>query len=287
MPWYSKYLTVFEKPFADAPITVQEEVKEKMQRMQSENPLASVVVIAHNEETRLLSCLWSLCDNICHYPVEIIGVDNNSVDRTSDVFKASGIPFFFEKKKGSGYARRCGLNNAKGKYYICIDSDTMYPPYYLETMLRELEKPGIVAVTSFWSFMPDKNNSSWSLKLYEAVRDLYIRALFIKRPERVVRGMVFAHETECGRKVGYRVDIKRGEDGSMALGLKEYGKIKLITSRKARAVTASNTLNADGSLFNSFKVRALKGLKNINFFFTSQTKPPIDEESNLIKDNDN
>lgn len=282
MPWYSKYLTVFEKPFADAPITVQEEVKEKMQRMQSENPLASVVVIAHNEETRLLSCLWSLCDNICHYPVEIIGVDNNSVDRTSDVFKASGIPFFFEKQKGSGYARRCGLNNAKGKYYICIDSDTMYPPYYLGTMLRELEKPGIVAVTSFWSFMPDKNNSSWSLKLYEAVRDLYIRALFIKRPERVVRGMVFAHETECGRKVGYRVDIKRGEDGSMALGLKEYGKIKLITSRKARAVTASNTLNADGSLFNSFKVRALKGLKNINFFFTSQTKPPIDEESNLI-----
>jgi hypothetical protein len=40
-----------------------------------------------------------------------------------------------------------------------------------------------------------------------------------------------------------------------------YGRIKLITSRKARAVTAGNTLHADGSLFNSFKVRMIKGVE--------------------------
>lgn len=284
MNWYDKYLTVFEKPFEDAPAALVEEVKGKLQQMQHENPIASVVVIAHNEETRLLSCLWSLSDNRCHYPVEIIGVNNNSVDKTGKVFEATGIPTFFEEQKSCGYARRCGLNNAKGKYYICIDSDTMYPPHYIETLIRELEKPGVVAVSSFWSFIPDKDHSKWGLKLYEAVRDLYIRALFFKRPERGVRGMVFAYKTAYGRKVGYRVELKRGEDGSMALGLKKYGKIKLITSRKARAVTASNTLNADGSLFNSFKVRVLKGLKNINFFFTRQHNPPKDEESNLIKE---
>jgi len=282
MNWYDKYLTVFEKPFEDAPAAVVEEVKGKLQLMQHENPIASVVVIAHNEETRLLSCLWSLSDNICRYPVEIIGVNNNSVDRTGNVFEAAGVPTFFEEQKSCGYARRCGLNNAKGKYYICIDSDTMYPPHYIETLIRELEKPDVVAVSSFWSFIPDKDHSKWGLKFYEAVRDLYIRALFLKRPERGVRGMVFAYKTEYGRKVRYRVELIRGEDGSMAMGLKKYGKIKLITSRKARAVTASNTLNADGSLFNSFKVRVLKGLKNINFFFTRQTKPPKDEESNLI-----
>ena len=284
MPWYSKYLTVFEKPIDDVPVAVVEEVKGKLQQMQHENPVASVVVIAHNEQTRLLSCLWSLSDNRCRYPVEIIGVNNNSVDKTGKVFEATGVPTFFEEKKSCGYARRCGLNNAKGKYYICIDSDTMYPPHYIETLIRELEKPNVVAVSSFWSFIPDKDHSKWGLKFYEAVRDLYIRALFLKRPERGVRGMVFAYEAEYGRKVGYRVELKRGEDGSMALGLKKYGNIKLITSRKARAVTASNTLDADGSLFNSFKVRVIKGLKNINFFFTRQTKPPRDEESNLIKD---
>ncbi|KUK59122.1 MAG: Glycosyltransferase, group 2 family protein, partial [Bacteroidetes bacterium 38_7] len=281
MPWYSKYLTVFEKPFSDAPATVVEEVKRKLQQMQSKTPLASVVVIAHNEETRLLSCLWSLSDNRCRYPVEIIGVDNNSTDRTKDVFEASGIPHSFEERKGPGFARECGQNHAHGRYYICIDGDTLYPPHYIETMIQELEKPGIVAVSSLWSFIPDKDHSRWGLKFYEAIRDLYIRALFINRPERGVRGMVFAYVTDYGKKVGYRVELIRGEDGSMALGLKQYGKIKLITTRKARALTASNTLNADGSLFNSFKVRFIKGLKNISFFFTRQTKPPKDEESNL------
>lgn len=283
MNWYDKYTTVFEKPFDDTPAEVIQEVKRKLKKMQCDAPLASVVVIAHNEESRLLSCLWSLSENICHYPLEIIGVNNNSTDLTREVFEASGIPYYLEERKGPGFARNCGQNHARGKYYICIDSDTMYPPHYIETMIRELEKPGVVGVSSFWSFIPDRDHSQWGLKLYEAVRDLYIRALFINRPERGVRGMVFAYKTEYGRKVGYRVELKRGEDGSMALSLKQYGKIKLITSRKARPVTASNTLNADGSLFNSFKVRVLKGLKNINFFFTRQHNPPKDEESNLIK----
>jgi glycosyltransferase involved in cell wall biosynthesis len=283
MTWYTKYLSVFEKPFSSVPSEIIEEMKEKLRGLNNEQPLASVVVIAHNEETRLLSCLWSLSDMVCKYPVEIIGVNNNSIDKTGDVFEAVGITPYFEEKKSCGYARRRGLNHARGKYYICIDSDTMYPPHYVETLVRELEKPGVVAVSSFWSFIPDANHSKWGLKMYELLRDIYIRAIYLNRPERGVRGMVFAYVAEYGRKVGYRVELIRGEDGSMALGLKKYGKIKLVTSRKARAVTASNTLGADGSLFDSFKVRVTRALKNFNFFFTKQNKPSQDEESNLIK----
>jgi glycosyltransferase involved in cell wall biosynthesis len=282
MSWYDNYLTVFEKPFADVPTAVVKGVREKLKWMQSDTPIASVVVIAHNEETRLLGSLWSLADNRCRYPVEVIGVNNGSTDRTGELFHATGVPCFFEERKSPGYARACGQEHARGKYCICIDGDTLYPPHYIETMIRELEKPGVMAVSSLWSFVPDKSHSRWGLMLYEAIRDLYIRALFIKRPERGVRGVVFAYRTEYGRKVGYRVELIRGEDGSMALGLMNYGRIKLITSRKARAVTAGNTLHADGSLFNSFKVRMIKGLKNINFLFTRQTTPPEDEESNLI-----
>lgn len=282
MSWYNKYLSVFEKPFSEVSQEVISEVKNKLERQQSDSPIASVVVIAHNEETRLLSCLWSLAENKCQYPIEIIGVNNNSVDRTEEVFRAVGITPFFEEKKSCGYARRCGLMQAKGKYYICIDSDTMYPPQYIQTMIDQLEKPGIVGVSALWSFIPDKDHSSIGLYFYEFLRDIYIRLLYIKRPERGVRGMVFAYIAEYGRKVGYRVELIRGEDGSMALGLKQYGKIKLVTSRKARAVTASNTLNADGSLWNSFKVRAIKALKNPAFYFTKQNKKPKDDPSNLI-----
>jgi glycosyltransferase involved in cell wall biosynthesis len=283
MSWYTKYLPVFEKPFADIPQTVVSEIREKLKEKQSDSPIASVVIIAHNEETRLVSCLWSLADNQCSYPIEIIGVNNNSIDRTQEVFEAVGIRPFFEEKKSPGYARSCGQEHARGKYYICIDADTMYPPNYIRTLIEELERPHVVAVSAFWSFIPDKEHSRIGLFFYELLRDIYIRVLYIKRPERGVRGMVFAYKAELGRKVGYRVELIRGEDGSMALGLKQFGKIKLVTTRKARAVTASNTLNADGTLWDSFRVRVMKALKNPAFYFTKQTKPPQDEESNLIK----
>jgi len=282
MNWYTKYLPVYEKPFSEASKEAILEVNEKLKELVCENPIVSVVVIAHNEEKRLLSCLWSLSETTCKYPLEIIGVDNNSTDRTAEVFESVGLKYYTELQKSCGYARRCGLEHAKGKYYICIDSDTMYPPKYIETLVDELMKPGIVAVSSLWSYIPDKDHPWWGLKIYEFLRDIHLFIQSFKRPEYSVRGLVFAYEIEYGRKVGYRVDIKRGEDGSMAFGLKKYGKIAFVKKRRARAVTGYGTVGSDGSLFNSFKVRLIKYTKGYSKYFTS-VKEIKDEDSNLIK----
>jgi len=282
MKWYSKYLSVYEKPFSKAPKEAILEVSEKLKKLECENPIVSVVVIAHNEEKRLLSCLWSLCETTCKYPLEIIGVDNDSTDRTAEVFESVGLKYYTELQKSCGYARRCGLEHAKGKYYICIDSDTMYPPKYIETLVDELMKPGIVAVSSLWSYIPDKDHPWWGLKIYEFLRDMHLFIQSLKRPELSVRGLVFAYEIEYGRKVGYRVDIIRGEDGSMALGLKKYGKIVFVRKSKARAVTGYGTVSADGSFFNSFKMRIIKYLKGFKKYITKANNYK-DEDSNLIK----
>jgi len=282
MSWYSKYLSVYEKPFNEVPNETTIEVYSKLKELECDDPLVSVVVIAHNEEKRLLSCLWSLSETTCKYPLEIIGVDNNSTDRTAEVFESVGLKYYTELQKSCGYARRCGLEHAKGKYYICIDSDTMYPPKYIETLVEELMKPDIVAVSSLWSYIPDKDHPWWGIMTYEFLRDTHLFIQSFKRPELSVRGLVFAYEIEYARKVGYRVDIIRGEDGSMAWGLKKYGRIAFIRKRKARAVTGYGTVSADGSFFNSFKVRVIKYLKGINKYFTKTTDYK-DEESNLIK----
>lgn len=282
MSWYSKYLSAYEKLFNEVSSETILEVRTKLKKLECDNPLVSVVVIAHNEEKRLLSCLWSLSETTCKYPLEIIGVDNNSTDRTAEVFESVGLKYYTELQKSCGYARRCGLEHAKGKYYICIDSDTMYPPRYIETLVDELKKPGIVAVSSLWSYIPDKDHPWWGIKIYEFLRDTHLFIQSFKRPELSVRGLVFAYKIEYGRKVGYRVELKRGEDGSMALGLKKYGKIAFVRKRKARAVTGYGTVSADGSFFNSFKVRAIKYIKGISKYFTKATDYK-DEESNLIK----
>lgn len=282
MKWYTKYLQVYEKPFADAPQDIIDEVRNKLAKLQNSQPMVTVSLIGYNEEKRLLACLWSLSEMICKYPVEIIGVDNESTDRTAEIYQATGIPYYTENQHSCGFARLCGLNNAKGKYHINIDSDTLYPPHYVETMIKVLEKPGVVAVSSLWSYIPDKDHSWIGLKFYEFARDVHLYLQSFKRPELSVRGLVFAYRTDYARQVGIRTDIRRGEDGSLALGLKKYGKIVFVRKRKARAVTGYGTISADGSLLNSFKVRVLYALKGIGGIF-SKKEVYKDEDSNLIK----
>ena len=149
-------------------------------------------------------------------------------------------------------------------------------------MVDALERPGVVGVSSLWSYIPDENHSALGLKIYEAARDLHLWMQSFKRPELSVRGLVFAYRTEYAKKTGIRTDIIRGEDGYLALQLKQFGKIAFVRNRKARAVTGYGTVGADGSLFNSFKVRVVKGLKGIGGIFTKK-KEYKDEDSNLIK----
>ena len=104
----------------------------------------------------------------------------------------------------------------------------------------------------------------------------------LNRPELNVRGMAFAFHTETARKEGFRTDILRGEDGSLALALKKYGKLRFVTARKARVLTGYGTVSADGSLFSSFKKRAIKGLRSFTALFYSKNNYE-DEDSNLIK----
>lgn len=281
--WYTKYLPYYEVGIDEIPDGVISSIRERLANVQSEEPLVTVSVIAYNEERHLVSCLASLADSECKYPMEIIGVDNDSKDRTAEVFEKLGVPYFRETEIHScGGARLCGLRNARGKYHINIDADTMYPAKYVECMVNELEKNGVVGVTSSWSYMPDNEHSRVALFFYEFMRDVYLWLQHFKRPELSVRGLVFAYNTELARKVGIRTDIIRGEDGSLALGLKEYGRLSFIHSHKARAVTGYGTVGADGSLMNSLVTRIKMRMGTITSMFTSK-KHYDDEESNLVK----
>lgn len=282
MVWYSKYLKVFEKPFNTVSHDIIDEVRNKLQLLQSPDPLASVVIIAHNEQTRLLSCLWSLSDTICKYNIEIIGVDNNSSDGTAQVYDAVGLRYFSESRKSPGFARNRGIMEAKGKYLICIDADTIYPPKYIETMISAFNKPGVVAVSSLWSYVPSKEFPRIWMFFYELLRDIHLFLLSFNSPERCIRGLVFAHVTDLGKKIGYRVQIRRGEDGALAYALKDYGKIAFIRKRIARPVTSTSTIAADGSMLRAFMLRVKSALKGGRKYFIKTKGELKDQESNII-----
>ena len=228
--WYDKYLSVYGKPFSEVPQDVVDGTRERLANLQSDKPLASIVVIAYNEESHLQACLWAISEIVCKYPVEIIGVNNDSKDRTAEIFERSGIP---------------------------------------------------VAVSATWTYFPDEKHGKLGLKLFELCRDLFLYVQHFKRPELSVRGLVFAYNADYGRKEEYRVDIIRGEDGSMALSLKKYGKIKFVRDRRCRAITGYGTIG-NQSLWQSFvqhvKIQG-KGITRI--FFKKDHYEDSDE--NLVK----
>ena len=262
--WYDKYLTIYGKPFSDVPEDVKTSIRDQLNRLQSPNPLISVFVIAYNEESRLAACLWSLSELNTKFPIEILGVNNNSKDKTEEVYQALGLPYFNETRQSPGFARQCGLQHARGKYHFFIDADTFYPSCYVDKMMDKLQKPGVSCVGTFWSFYPDENHSAFSLFWFELIRDTFFWVQHFKRPE-----------------LNIRTDIRRGEDGSLALSLKKFGKIDFLYCRKARPVTGYGTLN-EGSLLQSLWNRAKVQLRGITRVFYS-VEHYEDKEDNLVK----
>ena len=282
MSWYKKYLSVYEKPYSEVPESVINTVRDNLRQRQSEKPLVTVSIIAYNEEKHILPCIWSLSDNNSKYDYEIIVINNNSTDATCQILKDINAHYYTEIKKGPGHARNCGLIHAKGKYHVCIDADTIYPPHYIETMTKALKGNSVVCTYGLWRFLPTKGYPRWQLFIYESLRDLFLFIQNIKRPELCVRGMAFAFHTDIGRKIMFRTEIIRGEDGSMALNLKKYGKLKFVTNKKCCVYTSLGTLKNDGSLLNSLWIRIKKGLLNIGSLFTRKEYYE-DKEDNLIK----
>ena len=279
--WYDKYLTIYGKSLDEIPEHIWDEIKSKLAEKQSKEPLASIVVIAYNEEKRLAACLWSLSELQTTYPIEIIGVNNNSKDKTEEVYQRLGLPYYNEQKQSPGFARQCGLEHAKGKYHFCIDADTFYPPRYVDLMMSKLTQPNVSCVSSFWSFFPDANHSHLGLFLFELARDMFLFVQHFKRPELCVRGMVFAFNADYARQVKIRTDIRRGEDGSLALSLKPYGRIAFLYHRKARPVTGYGTIGSQ-SIWQSFIQHVKVQGKGITRIFYKKDHYE-DSEDNLVK----
>lgn len=283
--WYKKHLDCYEVPYSNIPLDRVESCNSRIANLQSSNPIISVVIIAYNEEERLFACLESLSNSLCKYPIEILGIDNNSKDNTSKVFNDCGVKYFLEEQQGHGFARNCGLYNAKGKYYLCIDSDTLYPTKYIEKMADILVEGKYVAVNSRFGYIATTFMDAINMQLYEFLRNVHYNLKSYKRPESIVRGFVFGFNIELAKKIGgFRTNIKRGEDGSLALGLKQFGPICFLKSNKAKAITGLRALQSEGSVFKAFTTRVFKEIKNIKYYFYRKTnKECVDGEENLMK----
>lgn len=95
-------------------------------------PSVSIVIPAFNEAEKIGICLAAIAKQAVE-PLEVIVVDNNSIDGTAEI--ARTFPFVrvvTEKRQGRVFARNTGFNAARGDIIGRIDADIVLPKHWVE-----------------------------------------------------------------------------------------------------------------------------------------------------------
>lgn len=238
------------------------ETREAYNKLKTVHPDVTIVIPAYNEEKTIVRTLNSICLNKTTYSVEVIVVNNNSTDKTGESVEACGVTCIFEPKQGIKFARNCGLANAKGRYIINGDADTIYPRNWIQALIDPLEKNKAVAVTyGRYSFLPEKNTRRFTYFLYESIADVSRKLNKYLKDEAVnVYGCCSAFRKEHALQVdGFDHPPGATEDGYLALKIRNKGLGKLVFVRKALVWTTDRRIHIDGGLW----VGAVKRLKRI------------------------
>ena len=255
------------KKLEEIPEVVFDRIRAGFASQHTDKPLISVNIIAWNEESNILRNLSSLSAMKSAYPVEFIFVDNNSKDKTSEIIRKCGITPVFELKQGYGFARQAALENSIGKYIITGDSDTIYPPTWIDTMFNPIHAGKGFATYGTYSFIPNKGDSRLRFAFYELFRDIVHSLRTINRPELAVGGVNFCFPREEALKIGFIKSNSRMEDGQMAFALSKIGKLKRVTKLKAMAWTVTRSVERSGSFFKAITSRIMKELKRFRIYF--------------------
>ncbi|HOK66546.1 MAG TPA: glycosyltransferase [Anaerohalosphaeraceae bacterium] len=105
-------------------------------------PRVSVIIPTYNRKALLQEAIGSVCRQTFR-DFEILVIDDGSTDGTAQAvssIKDERLRYFWKENGGVSSARNLGLRKAGGRYITFLDSDDLYVPDYLQTMVSSLEK---------------------------------------------------------------------------------------------------------------------------------------------------
>src|ERR1051325_9223319 len=256
--WLGKLQTEYDDFYRLSP-AIANSLKEELKKYHASQPEVTIAIPAYNEEKNITRTLASFARMNPKYKTELIVINNNSQDRTKEILNELGVSTIDEPRQSISHARQAGLDNAKGKYFLNADSDSIYLDGWIDTYVEALKDSSVACVYGTYSFIPGNNSSRFELAMYEAMT----RALFLLRRKKMdffnVLGFNFAFRREDGLKAGgFNVTRQLWSDGWMAMTLAQFGKIERISNKNVRVWTSDRRLVYDGGLFNAVLKRLTK-----------------------------
>lgn len=105
----------------------------------------SIIIPVRNSEKYLSLCLFSAVSQDFSLPYEIIVINNGSTDNSREIIdkyaaRYSNIRHIITESLSVGFARKRGIEEAKGKYICFLDSDDMYKLSFVQVMYDALQR---------------------------------------------------------------------------------------------------------------------------------------------------
>jgi len=102
----------------------------------------SFIIPVYNRPDEVEELLQSLSKQNYNRDFEIVIVEDGSsipCNEVADTYRNKlNISYFFKENSGPGDSRNFGMRNAKGDYFLILDSDCILPPNYLEEAEKAL-----------------------------------------------------------------------------------------------------------------------------------------------------
>ena len=101
----------------------------------------SVIVPTFNRVDFVYKAIKSISSQTFQ-PLEIILVDNNSEDNTSEMVAKHfrSVKILIQKKQGVSASRNCGIREASGNWIAFLDSDDQWHKRKLEEQVKSISK---------------------------------------------------------------------------------------------------------------------------------------------------
>lgn len=199
----------------------------------------TIIMPALNEERYIAKALNSLFEQniIQDYPnyFEIIVIDNGSIDNTYNIISQYPIKILHESRKGVLYAKDKGIRDAKGEIIVSTNADIIYPPNWLNLLLKSFnEDINVVGVSGV----------SFNDGIVGALTPT--SGLFIQMPFFI--GSNHAFYRQYYEKIPYNLsvnqlslrDVIQEEEIGFAHRLSQYGKV--IKNWKAASIASARRL---------------------------------------------
>ncbi|MBK8186880.1 MAG: glycosyltransferase [Cellvibrio sp.] len=175
-----------------------------------------MIIPAFNEEVYIRDCLQSL-DRI-DFPkdqIEIIVVDNGSVDRTIEYASQFNVNILSILNVKVGDVRNHGASHASGKFLVFLDSDCVVDPDWLNVAYDRLSQDNNLVLGGRYLM---RDNPSWLEKywvLNNSRHQVYLTTL--------VGGCIFICKEIFDRLNGFNGKLHSGEDSDLTERLRAAG----------------------------------------------------------------